>query len=383
MSPKEESASKATPSSASAAVVKKSDETAKATKASVSASPHQVKSLWPSRSAADSASATQPLHNFKQLFTFFRLLFATNPTWIDILLIISGTIFAAAAGVPFPLMGIIFGQLVDDMNGATCAAQQDDQGDPFRFEGSINDKVIKTAYIGAIALVLIYSYFVSWSVMSQRLAHRLRSQYVAALLRQSPAFFDVRSAAGEVSSRLHGDITAVQDGTSEKVGIFITTWSFFTTVFVIAFTKQPRLAGMLVSMLPAYLISVGVGSHYIKKFMAQASVAGDGSSIASEALSNIPVVRAFSAASRLEAKFADYVARGRTAGIKRGAIAATQAGMLYFVSYSGIALAFWQGSKMIAESAGESGGGATIGEIYAIVYLLIDCTMSFHLFHSF
>ena len=269
-------------------------------------------------------------------------------------------------------MGIIFGQLVDDMNGATCAAQETDQGDPFQYEASINNKVIQTAYIGAIALVLIYCYIVAWSVISQRLAHRLRSQYVAALLRQPPAFFDKRSAAGEVSSRLHGDITAVQDGTSEKVGIFIVTWSFFITVFVIAFSKQPRLAGMLVSMLPAYLISVGVGSVFIKKFMAQTKTVSEASSIASEALSNIPVVRAFGAAKRLEAKYADHMAVARTAGIKKSAVAAVQAGMLYFVSYSGIALAFWQGSIMIADTVAGNGDGSTIGEIYAIVYLLID-----------
>jgi len=41
-----------------------------------------------------------------------------NLSWIDYLLILTGVVAAAAAGVPFPLMGIIFGQLVNDMNDA-------------------------------------------------------------------------------------------------------------------------------------------------------------------------------------------------------------------------------------------------------------------------
>ncbi|KAF4122881.1 ABC-type multidrug transport system, ATPase and permease component [Geosmithia morbida] len=306
------------------------------------------------------------------IFAFFRLLFSTEPTWLDIFLIVFGTVTAAAAGVPFPLLGIVFGQLVDKMNSATCAAQGDLPTDPYDYQDAINKKVSQTAYIGAIAMVLIYCYIVTWTIISQRLAHRMRSQYVGALLRQPPSFFDLRSAAGEVSSRLHGDIMAVQDGAGQKVGVVITSFSFFITVFVIAFTKQPRLAGMLVSMVPVYLTSIFVGSHFVKKFLGQTQAVGDASSIASEALTRIPVVRAFSAARRLEIKFSEYMATARTAGIKKAGVSALQAGMLYFVSYSSIALAFWQGSRMIAHSMGRDGADATIGEIYSVVYLLID-----------
>ncbi|KAK2014502.1 ABC transporter [Colletotrichum eremochloae] len=312
----------------------------------------------------------------KELFTFFRLLFAANPTWLDYVLVIFGTITAIAAGVPFPLMGVIFGQLVDKMNDATCAADGTINVDAFAYESAINTKVIQTAYVGAIALALIYSYILSWSIISQRLAQRLRTQYVSALLRQPPSYFDKRAAAGEVSSRLHGDITAIQSGTSEKVGILICSLSFFVTVFVIAFSKQPKLAGMLVSMLPAFMLSSFVGGGYIMKnagYMTEAI--GKASSIASEALSHISVVQAFGAGPRLEAKFADHMITARKAGMKKAGAAAVQAGLLYFIAYAGNALAFWQGSIRIADSmAGR--GNATVGEIYAVVYLLVDaCIM--------
>ncbi|KAK7427299.1 hypothetical protein QQZ08_006236 [Neonectria magnoliae] len=313
----------------------------------------------------------------KGFFIYFKLLFAAQPTWIDIVLIIAGTLFAAGAGVPFPLMGVLFGQLIDNFNGATCAAEGDIDVDPFAYESAINDKVIKTAWIGAISLVLIYGHLTCWNIISQRLAQRLRTRYVSALLRQPPAFFDTRGASGQVSSRLHGDITAVQAGTSEKVGNIITTISFFITVFVIAFTQQPKLAGILVCMLPAFLISGLLGGRYLGKYVGlQNDAIASASSIASEALSHVAVVQAFGAAPRLEAKFSDHMARARKFAIKKSGVAAVQTGMLYFISYSGNALAFWQGSLRIADSAANDNSGATVGQIYAIVYLLVDaCVM--------
>ncbi|KAF4949509.1 hypothetical protein FSARC_13446 [Fusarium sarcochroum] len=325
-------------------------------------------------------SSLRPL---KSCFFYLELLFAAGPTWVDYFLIALGTLCAVAAGVPFPLMGVLFGQLIDNFNGATCAADGSNSGasesstDPHEYENAINDKVIKTAYIGAIALVLIYGHLTCWNIISQRLAQRLRTRYVSALLRQPPEFFDTSGASGQVSSRLQGDITAVQAGTSEKVGNIITTMSFFVTVFVIAFTKQPRLAGILICMLPAFLISGILGGRYLGKFVIkQTEASSAASSIASEALSHVAVVQAFGAAPRLEETFAEHMARSRKYAIAKSSIAAVQTGLLYFIAYSGNALAFWQGSKKIVESVARNDGSTTVGEIYAIVYLLVDaCVM--------
>lgn len=270
-------------------------------------------------------------------------------------------------------MGVLFGQLVDDFNSATCAAQDDTNLDPFRYESAINDKVIKTAWIGAIALVLIYCHLTSWGVISQRLARRMRNHYVAALLRQPPSFFDTRGSAGQVSSRLQSDIAAIQSGTSEKVGTIITSFSFIITVFVIAFSTQPSLAGILISVLPAFLLSGFLSSKYIAKFTSkQNDATSHASSIASEALSHIPVVQAFGAAGRLEKMFTAFMTEARKHAIAKAAVASVQTGMLYFIAYSANALAFWQGSIRIAGAVENETGGSSIGQIYAIVYLLID-----------
>jgi ABC-type multidrug transport system fused ATPase/permease subunit len=306
-------------------------------------------------------------------FTYFSLLFYADPTWLDYTLIILGTIVAAAAGTPFPLMGILFGQLVDDMNGATCANEQETT-DPVAAQKTVNDKVLMLVYISAGALALIYAYFLMWSIVSQRLAHRLREKYFQSLLKQDAAFFDNRQA-GEVSSRLNADISLIQSGTSEKVGIFIATISFFITAYAIGFVKYAKLAGILVSLVPAFLIMAIVCGGFVQKYSSKMSDGiASASSIASEALSHVAVVQAFGAGPRLEAKFAAHMREAHKQGIKKAVWTGTQAGLLYFIAYSANALAYWQGSKEIAKNVANpiAGSGVTVGAIYTVVFLIVD-----------
>ncbi|WZH48089.1 P-loop containing nucleoside triphosphate hydrolase protein [Fusarium acuminatum] len=325
-------------------------------------------------SSVSTTSQTPPekkktLHSF---FTYFQLLFYANPTWIDILLLIVGTLSACAAGAPFPLMGIIFGQLVNDLNTASCDdGEAVSQYSPQELQASINKKVIMITWIGVISFALIYTYIVSWSIFSRRLENRIRDRYFMSILLQDAAFFDKRQA-GEITSRLNTDIQAIQSGTSEKVGIIIGCTSFFVSSYVVAFVKNTTLAGILVSLVPAFMLLAVVGSMFTAKFAtAMSEKIASASSIASEVLANIPVVQAFGAGPRLEAIFAERMKGARKQGINKAFVAAVQAGLLYFIAYSANALAFWQGSTQIADMV-EGNGGASVGDIYTVILLLVD-----------
>ncbi|KFA49980.1 hypothetical protein S40293_05954 [Stachybotrys chartarum IBT 40293] len=315
--------------------------------------------------------------SFHQLVVFCKLLLSAEPTWVDIALIAVGVVVAAVAGTPFPIMAIVFGELIDQLNSATCAAAGDTDENPLDYVAAVNERILLMVYIAVAAFVAIYIYVFAWGVISQRLAQRLRKAYLKALLRQPPSYFDVNANAGQVSSRLHGDITAIQAGTSEKAGIFIATISFFITAFVIAFTREPRLAGMLLFMLPCFIISAFVGGIFSNKYTTRMSEAmASASSLASEALRNISVVHAFGAGGRLEARFAELAFEARNDGVKKSRVSGVQAGMLYFVAYSGNALAFWQGSRYVAAAIGDPSGGTTMGDIYTVILVLVDaCVM--------
>lgn len=273
-----------------------------------------------------------------------------------------------------PLMGIVFGDLLDDLNTASCgtsggSADQEQEAD---IQSQINEKVLLLVYIGIAALVLIYVYTCCWSIFSRRIESRLRDLYFKTLLRQDASFYDSRQA-GELSSRLNADIQAVQSGTSEKVGMCIGCIAFFLTCYIVAFTRNWKLSAMLLSLIPTFLIMAAIGSHFTQKFTtAMSDAIASASSIAQETLSHIAVVQAFSAGPRLEAKFASQMQEAQKHAIKKAFAAAVQAGMLYFVAYSANALAFWQGSREIAKTLDVDDGGVTVGHIYTVIFLLVD-----------
>jgi len=309
---------------------------------------------------------------FLRRFTrYLRLLVYAEPSFPDITLLVVGFIASVASGIPFPLMGIIFGQLVDDLNSATCTADTQ-SSDPELYQSQVNEKVKLVAYIGIAHFSLIYLSTVTWNLAGERLAQRIRDKYFKNLLRQETLFFD-DFPAGEVSSRLSGDITTIQQGTSEKVGVVIGSTSFFITAYVIAFIKDAKLGGMLVSLAPAFMLMALVGGHYIQKFYGKSMEQVTASAaVASEALSNVTVVHAFSANARLESKFANKLIGAEKAGVGKAMAIASQAGMLFFIAYSANALAFWQGSRTIADAVASGSPGNTVGTTYTVIFILVD-----------
>jgi ABC-type multidrug transport system fused ATPase/permease subunit len=306
----------------------------------------------------------------KPFVGFTSLLLYADPTWVDKILLCVGLIGSIAAGVPFPLIGIVFGQVVDTFNSAACG---DDSAaaSTSATQSSVNDKILLMVYLAIAIFVLTYTHIVCWNLISQRLAQRVRERYLKSLLRQDIAFFD-KLQAGEVSSRLNGDVQAIETGTSEKVGVFITCVSFCITAYVIAFIKDAKLAGMLISLIPAFMIMSVIGGHYVQKYSTRmADYFALASAIASEGLSHVGLVHALGAHERLEEKFRGHLTNARREGIRKALAAAAQAGMLYFIAFSANALAYWQGSRKIAHTV-EFGGGATVGETYTVIFILVD-----------
>lgn len=312
---------------------------------------------------------------------FPRLLLAGNPSKYDLAMLITGIVCAIASGVPFPIIGVVFGQLLDDFNDVTCS-QADGTSDSTsnsQYQSSINSEILLIFYLAIAQFVLIYGHLTCWSLFGARLAQRLRERYLQNLLRQEPSHFD-SLPTGEVASRLSSDISTIRSGTAEKVGICLASVSFFVTAYIVAFIKDWELAAILLSLIPAYFIMSFVGSYFIEKYAGLMSdYAASASSIASEALSNIVVVQAFGANKRLESKFAKALKSSEREGLKKATAIGIQSGVLYFVAYSANGLAFWQGSQHIADAVNNGTGSVTVGATFTVIFILIEGKMRHHL----
>jgi ABC-type multidrug transport system fused ATPase/permease subunit len=307
----------------------------------------------------------------QKLAGYPRLLLAGNPSKRDLITLLVGIISAIASGVPFPIIGIIFGQLLNDFNAVTCEASSDSSSDS-ESQHDINGRILLIVYLAIAQFVLIYAHLSCWSLYGARLAQRLRETYLQNLLQQEPSYFD-NLPPGEVASRLSGDIQTIRSGTSEKVGICLASASFFVTAYIVAFIKDYILAAELISLIPAYFLMSFVGSHYIEKYSGLMSdYAATAASIASEALSNILVVQAFGANRRLEKKFANALKSSEREGLKKATAVGIQSGVLYFIAYSANGLAFWQGSRRVADAVRNGTGGATVGSTFTVIFILIE-----------
>ncbi|GIJ90390.1 hypothetical protein Asppvi_009344 [Aspergillus pseudoviridinutans] len=312
---------------------------------------------------------------WRRATSFGRLLFYAVPSSTDLIILLVGFLAAVASGVPFPIMSIVFGQLVNGLNSAICEL---DPSTAASYQDGINSKILLIVYVGIAYFALIYIHTFCWNVFSERLAQRIREAYFSAILRQDAAFFD-NLPAGEMSARITDEVSVVQQGTNEKVGIVISSVSFFVTAYVVAFIKNPKLAGMLVSLTPAYLIMALGGGYFVQKYVGHSmNTMAKASSAALEAISNIMVVHAFSANARLEEKFVEVLTPAQWAGVWKSVTMALQAGLLYFIAFSANALAFWQGSRQIA-SAVElntlNNGGITVGDTLTVILILIDASL--------
>ncbi|PLN84697.1 ABC multidrug transporter SitT [Aspergillus taichungensis] len=310
-----------------------------------------------------------------KLLDYPTMLLAGRPSKADRAMLLLGIVCAVASGVPFPLIGIVFGQLLDDFNAVTCEKSKATTTSDAQYQRDVNGKILLIVYLAIAQFVTIYLHLTCWSLTGARLAQRLRESYLKNLLRQEPSYFD-KLPPGEVASRLNGDIQSIRSGTSEKVGICLSSFSFFVTAYIVAFIKDYILAAMLLSLIPAYFIMSFVGSHYIEKYSARMSdYAASAASIASEALSNLIVVQAFGANVRLEEKFSKALKSSEQEGLKKATAVGIQSGVLYFVAYSANGLAFWQGSQRIADAVQSKTGGTTVGSTFTVIFILIEATL--------
>lgn len=140
-----------------------------------------------------------------------------------------------------------------------------------------------------------------------------------------------------------------------------------------AFIKVATLAGKLAFLIPAYLLMVIVGGTYVNRYTKRTSdrVAA-ASSVVSQCLSNVALIQALGAESRLETKLAQILGQAQKEGLKRAVLAALQFGSLFIIAYSANALAFWQGSMDIADTVEGNANGVTAGAMYTVIFLLVD-----------
>ncbi len=103
----------------------------------------------------------------------------------------------------------------------------------------------------------------------------------------------------------------------EKIALLAQTLSTFITGYVVAYARNPRIAGVLTVLLPIQvIIGSTLGRMMPKAIMAALAFVAKAGSVAEEAISSIRTVHAFKTEKIMARRFDDIAMQARRAGIK-------------------------------------------------------------------
>jgi ABC-type multidrug transport system fused ATPase/permease subunit len=145
----------------------------------------------------------------------------------DRILITIAFICSISVGAIQPVSIIILGNFLRDFTSVLT-----DGGDIM----SVIPVILVFVYLGTANLVLGYICQCFWVLSGEFQTHRIRKFYVHAILRQDMEWFD-QAEEGSLTTRLASDTNLIQDGISEKFGMFVQCCTQFICGFVIAFVK--------------------------------------------------------------------------------------------------------------------------------------------------
>lgn len=184
------------------------------------------------------------------------------------------------------------------------------------------------------------------SINAIRVTRSLRIHFLKQTLRQEIGYFD-SSEPGSVSTSLNMGGNLVNQGISEKLGLFVQAATTFFASFIVAFAVQWKLTLITLCIVPFMLIvisiCVAIDAKIENKLLATWAGADK---LAEEVFASIKNVHAFWAFPKMSLQFEGIADYARALGKKKPPIYAVMFCVQFFCIYSGYGLAFWQGIRM-------------------------------------
>jgi ATP-binding cassette subfamily B (MDR/TAP) protein 1 len=264
---------------------------------------------------------------------------------------IVGALLAAAAGVPLPIMFVIFGQIVNSFPPP---------------EDELRVRIGQLLGVAAAYFVITTIYMSCFGRVGEKIAINLREKLLRCLLSLDQAYYDTHDL--DVTSLLTAKIETIQVGTSEKVGIFIQSLSYFIAAFIVGFILNAKLTGILLAaVIPAMVVIVATGSAWISRLSKRMTTCTEqANGVLESALRSVKVVQAFGFEDSIGRQHLVHLQESAVSGTRKAIVAASVLGLMYFVAYAANGLAFYVGSGMAQN------GGA--GTIYAVCLLILDAS---------
>ncbi|KAM5568509.1 ABC transporter B family member 4-like [Rosa sericea] len=286
---------------------------------------------------------------------FFKLFsFADS---MDYLLMSVGTIGAIGNGICMPLMTIIMGDVINSFG---------ESGNSNKVVDTVSKVALKYVYLALGAAAAAFLQMSCWMITGERQAARIRCLYLKTILRQDVSFFDKETNTGEIIGRMSGDTVLIQEAMGEKVGTCIQLVATFFGGFIIAFVKGWLLTLVMLSSIPALVISGAAMSIIISKLASRGQAAySAGATVVEQTIGSIRTVASFTGEKQAITKYNNSITKAYKSGVQEGLASGLGIGSVMLIIFCSYALAIWYGGKMILEKGYK--GGDVMNVIFAVL----------------
>ncbi|KAK5102812.1 hypothetical protein LTS08_003613 [Lithohypha guttulata] len=281
---------------------------------------------------------TPPFSNYRRI-----LAFGTRIEHAGILVAIA---CAAASGVAFPLMNIVFGNLTADFTeyflpGNNVTEQQ--------FKHQVSQATLYIVYLFIGKFFLSYVSLFCFRTTGLRISAALRLAYMQSLFSQPIRKLD-QVSAGTVTSTITTASNTIQVSISDRLHLLFQSLSLMISAYAIAFRYSWALTLATSSALLFMLCVFGVTAPRLLKIEKQmGETDAKHATVAAEVISSIRTVFSLGAQIRLTRKHSKWVEEAHKQGLKQAPWFASQMAFMFFALYAVYALAFWFGLKLFRE----------------------------------
>ncbi|KAK7227925.1 hypothetical protein V2G26_000095 [Clonostachys chloroleuca] len=302
----------------------------------------------------------RPQNNKRSSFNDYVRVFSYGQGF-DYAILSVGIIAAIGSGVALAMVNLVIGDLITTMTEFSVSS-----GASSNFMPEVSKAALYFIYIAIARFVCTYIYSSLLTYVALRITRNLRYRYLKSALGQEVGFFDM-GTGGSISMQVTSNAKLIQSGISEKLGQVFQAASTLVASFIIAFVSQWKLTLILSTIVPALLLVAGfagaLDAGIETKILKTYARAG---SLAETVLASIRTIKAFELVPRMTHEYSKILGEARTLGNKKNALYALMFAGEYFVIFAGMALAFWQGIRMMVQ-----GEIAAMGTMFTVLFAVI------------
>ncbi|KAM5255812.1 ATP-dependent translocase ABCB1 [Ctenodactylus gundi] len=289
--------------------------------------------------------------------------------WQDRVYMVLGTVAAIIHGTALPLMMLVFGEMTDIFTQPGNNANFSNSSNYAMYASQLEEDMTTYAYyytgIGAGVLVAAYIQVSFWCLAAGRQIHKIRRQFFHAIMRQEIGWFDVHDV-GELNTRLTDDVSKINEGIGDKIGMFFQSMATFLAGFIIGFTRGWKLTLVILAISPVLGLSAGIWAKILSSFTDKELLAyAKAGAVAEEVLSAIRTVIAFGGQRKELERYNKNLEDAKRIGIKKAITANISIGAAFLLMYASYALAFWYGTSLILSRE------YTIGQVLTVFFSVL------------